>query len=109
MLQKIKRFFYFPIACYFLFFAKIRLFLWSPSIILITGSSGKTTLLHLIESQIGSIAKYSHKANSSFGIPFDILGLHRKDLTLLEWPLIFLKAPFAVFKQSPKERIYVVE
>ena len=76
---------------------------------MVTGSSGKTTLLHLIESQLGSVAKYSHEANSSFGIPFDILGLHRETLTLGEWPKLFLLTPFWAFKEPPNEKIYVVE
>src|SRR3990167_7667164 len=80
MISKIKKFFYFPLAYYFRFFAQIRLSLWKPIIIVITGSSGKTTLLNLIESQIGDRAKYSHHANSSYGIPFDILGLKRETL-----------------------------
>ena len=109
MFRKIKRFFYFPIASYFALFAAIRLKLWRPRIIVITGSSGKTTLLHLIESQLGDNAKYTHKANSSFGIPFNILGLQRNDLTLIEWPLLFIQAPFALFKNLPKEKIYIVE
>lgn len=109
MFEKIKRSLYFPIASYFCFFAKIRIFLWSPCVVVITGSNGKTTLLHLVESQLGNSAKYSHKANSSFGIPFDILGLHRKDLTLLEWPVLFLLTPFCLLKKIPKEKIYIVE
>ncbi len=96
-------------ASYFAFFAFIRLKLWRPRIIVITGSSGKTTLLHLIEAQLGKSAKYTHKANSSFGIPFNILGLQRNDLTLIEWPLLFLQAPLAIFKSLPKEKLYVVE
>lgn len=87
----------------------IQLFLWKPKIIVITGSSGKTTLLHLIESQLGDRAKYSHKANSSYGIPFDILGLERKNLTLDEWIYLFLLAPFKAFKPVPTQKIYVVE
>lgn len=109
MFEKLKRVFYFPVASYFRFFAKIRLFLWSPRVVVVTGSSGKTTLLHLVESQLSGIARYSHKANSSFGIPFDILGLHRKDLTLLEWPALFLLAPIAIFKKLPEEKVYIVE
>ncbi|HTK03612.1 MAG TPA: Mur ligase family protein [Alphaproteobacteria bacterium] len=109
MFQKFKKVFYFPMAAYFAFFAAVRLKFWKPRIIVITGSSGKTTLLHLIESQIGQQAKYSHHANSSFGIPFDILDLHRKDLTLWEWPILFLQAPFAIFKTLPKEKLYIVE
>jgi UDP-N-acetylmuramoyl-tripeptide--D-alanyl-D-alanine ligase len=78
-------------------------------VIVVTGSNGKTTLLHLVESQLQDRAMYSHEANSSFGIPFNILGLHRKDLTLFEWPKLFLLAPFMTFKKPPKEKIYIVE
>lgn len=109
MIQKIKKVFYFPVANYFRFFAWIQLALWKPRVIVITGSNGKTTLLHLIESQLGDKAKYSHLANSSFGIPFDILGLERKNLTLPEWPLLFLLAPFKALKTPPKEKLYAVE
>lgn len=109
MIRRIKQLFYFPIAYYFRFWAKIQLAIWGPTIIVITGSSGKTTLLHLIESQLGSIAKYSHHANSSYGIPFDILGLVRKKLTPDEWIFLFLLAPFKAFKTIPNEKIYIVE
>lgn len=109
MIRKIKRAFYFPIAYYFKFWAQIQLKIWKPKIIAITGSSGKTTLLHLIESQMGKAAKYSHHANSSYGIPFDILGLSRKKLTIDEWIYLFLLAPFKAFKPKFQEKYYVVE
>src|SRR5579885_1253937 len=109
MIAWFKQKLYFPIAWYFRFFAAIRLRHWHPEIIVITGSSGKTTLLHLVEVQLGNAAKYSHHANSSFGIPFDILELHRKSLRQSEWFGLFFKAPVAVFKKVPKEHLYVVE
>ena len=109
MIKQIKSLLYFPIAYYFRFFAKIQLAIWKPTIILVTGSSGKTTLLHLIESQLQDKARYSHLANSSFGIPFDILGLKRKSLTPDEWLYLFLFAPFKAFKRPYKEKLYVVE
>lgn len=109
MLRSIKKALYFPFASYFAFFAFLKLKIWNPRVVVITGSSGKTTLLHLIESQLGERAKYSHQANSSFGVPFNILGLFRKDLTPLEWPFLFLSAPFKVFASLPREKIYVVE
>lgn len=87
----------------------MRLNLWKPFIIVVTGSSGKTTLLHLIESQLGDKARHSHHANSSYGIPFDILGLKRKNLMFYEWINLFIAAPFSIFKKSPGERIYIVE
>lgn len=66
-------------------------------------------MLKLLESQMGDRAEYSHQANSSFGIPFDILGLKRKTLTLDEWPMLFLKAPFQSFKRIRSEELYIVE
>lgn len=109
MLKKFKSAWYFPVASYFRFFASIQLMFWRPKIVVVTGSSGKTTLLHLIESQIGKSAKYSHKANSAYGVPFDILGLKRKDLFLTEWFYLFLLAPVRAFKKPFKENLYIVE
>lgn len=109
MFKKAKYFFYFPVALYFRFFAKCYLKKWNPKIVVVTGSQGKTTLLHLIESQLGSVAKYSHNANSAFGIAFDILGMNRSSFSLWEWPLLFLKAPLQIFRKVYSEKIYVVE
>ncbi|MGH7203030.1 MAG: glutamate ligase domain-containing protein [Candidatus Levyibacteriota bacterium] len=109
MLARLKRKLYFPIASYFRFFAAMRLRKWNPRIIVVTGSNGKTTLLHMLESQLGDKAKFSHHANSSFGIPFDILDLHRVTLKKSEWFWLFLKAPFQVSRPLPKEKMYIVE
>ncbi len=109
MVSWLKSVLYFPLASYFRFFAAIRLRLWNPKIIVVTGSNGKTTLLHLLEAQIGDKAKYSHHANSAYGIPFDILDLHRKSLQSGEWVSLFLSAPFRIFSKVPQEKIYVVE
>ena len=109
MTNRLKNFFYFPFAYYFRFFAKIRLSRWNPYIIVVTGSSGKTTLLNLIESQIGGRAKYTHHGNSSYGIPFNILGLKRENLMFYEWIYLFIAAPFSIFKKNPQEHIYIVE
>src|SRR6266568_6914635 len=108
-MEEIKKVLYFPLASYFKFFAAIRLKRWHPKIVVVTGSSGKTTLLHLLESQIGEKAKYSHHANSSYGVPFDVLDLHRKSLQTSEWFKLIIKAPIKAFKTPPKEKIYVVE
>ncbi len=109
LIKGAKELFYFPLAYYFRFFAQIRLRQWRPRIIVATGSSGKTTLLHLIETQLGKRARYSHGANSSYGISFDILGLKRKTFLPQEWPFLIFLAPFTIFKSPPKEKIYVVE
>jgi UDP-N-acetylmuramoyl-tripeptide--D-alanyl-D-alanine ligase len=109
MIAKAKRILYFFVARYFRFFAAIRLARWKPRIILVTGSSGKTTLLHLLEAQLGAKAKYSHHANSAFGISFNILGIERTSFRLVEWFGLFARAPFAAFRPAFAESIYVVE
>lgn len=109
MFQNLKNVPYFPLASYFRFFAKIKLKRWNPRVIVITGSSGKTTTMALVESQIRNHAFYSHRANSSYGIPFNILGLERKNLLLYEWIPLFLLAPFKTFSETPKQKIYVIE
>lgn len=109
MIKKIKQILYFPVASYFKFFANIQLLIWRPEIVVITGSSSKTTILHLIQSALEEEARYSHHANSGFGIPFDILGLKRKTLEVWEWPLLFLQAPLKAFKTPFKEKLYIVE
>ena len=109
MLRKVKNVLYFLVARYFRYFAVIRLARWKPRILVVTGSNGKTTALNLVELQLGTAARYSHGANSSFGIPFDILGLKRSSYSLWEWPLFALLAPFASWKKPYAEKIYVVE
>ncbi|HVZ12508.1 MAG TPA: hypothetical protein VG965_05750 [Patescibacteria group bacterium] len=109
MLGSIKKLLYFPIAGYFRFFAKIKLARWKPRVVVITGSAGKTTTMNLAIAQLRENATYSHHANSSFGIPFNILGIHRETLQKLEWINIFLSAPIKAFSSVPRQKIYVVE
>jgi UDP-N-acetylmuramyl pentapeptide synthase len=109
MIHTLKKKLYFVIANYFRFFARIVLERWQPQVIVVTGSNGKTTLLHLIESQLKDQAIYSHKANSAFGVPFHILGLERKTLAKTEWVGLFIKAPWLAFRKVPEQDIYVVE
>ncbi len=108
-MRQIKRSLYFLVARWFAFWAYFYLRRWKPMVIAVIGSSGKTTLLHLLEAQLGSKAKYSHKANSAFGIPFNILGLERKSFGIFEWPLFALLAPFRAFRSPLAEKIYVAE
>lgn len=109
MLRKSKNILYFLVARYFRFFARIRLKRWNPRVVVVTGSNGKTTTLHLIEVQLGKSARYSYGANSSFGIPFDILGLKRVSYSPLEWIQFAFLAPLRARQQPFDERIYVVE
>jgi UDP-N-acetylmuramyl pentapeptide synthase len=109
MLGKIKHHLYFVVAQYFKYWAQIQLRIWQPHIVVVTGSNGKTTALHLLEAQLQSTARYSHHANSTYGVPFDILGLKRKTFSLFEWLAFFVLAPINAWKKPPREKVYVVE
>ncbi|HSX44873.1 MAG TPA: hypothetical protein VLF39_02020 [Candidatus Saccharimonadales bacterium] len=109
MLHTVKKRLYFVVATYFAFWAKFVLRRWQPRIIVITGSSGKTSLLHLTEAQLGDRAVYSHHANSAIGIPFHILGLESNITSRIEWLKYFVVAPFHIWRQLPEVKLYVVE
>lgn len=104
-----KKRFYFVLARYFKLWASLQLKRWRPKVFVVTGSSGKTTTLHLVEAQLGAKARYSHHANSAFGICFDILGLGRKKLKKSEWIGLILRAPVRAFKKPFVEQIYIAE
>ena len=111
MITKLKQLLYFPLAWYFRFFAQIRLRRWNPKVIVVTGSSGKTTLMHLIAAQLSENKSYrfTPHANSAYGIPFDILGIHRQSLRKTEWVMIFIKPLLSFFSPLPTETTYIVE
>lgn len=109
MLYGFKRRFYFVIAAYFGFWAGLVLRRWRPRIVVITGSSGKTTVLHLVEAQLGDQAIYSHHANGAIGIPFHILGLKTNVTFPFGWIPQFVLAPFKAFRQPPATKLYIVE
>ena len=100
---------YFIVAGYFKFWANISLKRWRPCIIMITGSAGKTTMLNLVESQLGNKAHYSHNANSAFGIAFDVLGQKGVTGSRAHWIGLLLKTPFLAFSYKRHEKFYVVE
>lgn len=82
---------------------------WHPRIIAVTGSVGKTTMLHLLEVQLGSRAHYSHFANSAFGVAFDIVGFRGITGSRLKWLWLFLAVPCKALFYSRKEEFYIVE
>ncbi|MBQ8996934.1 hypothetical protein IJ095_02865 [Candidatus Saccharibacteria bacterium] len=106
---RLKKRFYFIVASYFRFFANFSLKRWHPRIIALTGSAGKTTMLHLVEFELGAQAHYSHDANSAFGVSFDILGLKGIRGSKLRWLWLGLAAPFRALFYTRKEPFYVVE
>lgn len=107
--SKIKKRFYFVAANYFRYFANIVLKKWHPRIIAVTGSAGKTTMLNLLEHEMGKKAHYSHDANSAFGISFDLLGLKGVRGSKIRWLWLFIITPFRSLFYRHKEAFYVVE
>ncbi len=106
---KFKKRFYFRVAKYFQHFADKSLKRWNPRIIAVTGSAGKTTMLHLLEHEIGNKAHYSHDANSAFGVSFDILGIKGIKGSKLRWIYLLIAAPIKSLYYKHKEKFYVVE
>ena len=109
LIAKFKKRFYFAAAKYFRHFAKRSLKRWHPRIIAITGSAGKTTMLHIAEHELGKNAHYSHDANSAFGISFDVLGIKGIKGSKLRWVYLILAAPIKSLYFKHKEPFYVAE
>ncbi len=105
---RVKKKLYLLVVRYFQLFANISLMRWRPRVIAVTGSVGKTTLLNLLELQLGKRAHYSHNANSAYGICFDILGIGGVRGSKLKWIYLFIIAPFRALS-SHTEKFYVVE
>ncbi|HSX53617.1 MAG TPA: Mur ligase family protein [Patescibacteria group bacterium] len=109
MLHTLKKRLYFVVAAYFAFWAKFVLRRWKPRIVVITGSSGKTSVLHIAEAQMGTQAIYSHHANSAIGIPFHVLGMEPNVSSKADWLVRLVAAPFNIFRSLPPQKLYVVE
>jgi len=100
---------------FFLFYlrtaARIQLFKIQPKIIALTGSVGKTSLCNAVFAVLKDRfkCKQSIKANSETGIPLDILDLHLKDYSLLNWLYITLLIPWKLLTNWQKYDYYIVE
>ena len=108
-IARFKKRFYFVAAKYFRYFANRAFKRWHPRVIAVTGSAGKTTVMTMLEHEMGKNAHYSHNANSAFGIPFDMLGLRGIRGTKLKWIWLFIAAPFKGLFYRHREKFYVVE
>lgn len=107
--MRLKKRFYFVAARYFRFFANFALRRWKPRIIAITGSVGKTTMLHMVEFELGERAHYSHDANSAFGIAFDLLGMDGIRGSKLRWLKLIFQAPWRALYYKRSGEFYIVE
>ncbi len=109
ILLRIKLRLYLVVAGYFKFWANVVLKRWCPRIIAITGSVGKTTMLHLLSTQLGSTAYYSYHANSAYGVSFNILGLRGVNNSKLRWIALLFLTPVRALSIRRSEEFYVVE
>ncbi len=109
LISKLKKRFYFVAASYFKLFAGFAWRRWHPRVIAITGSAGKTTMLNLVEFELGSRAHYSHNANSAFGIAFDILGMDGIRGSKWRWIKLIFQAPIRSIYYKRTNEFYVVE
>ena len=107
--SELKKKLYFKVAAYFRYFASKVLKRWHPRVIAVTGSAGKTTMLSMLEHEIGKKAHYSHDANSAFGVSFDILGLRGIYGSKLKWLFLIIAAPILGLFKRRKEEFYIVE
>ena len=107
--SKLKKRLYFSVAKYFRFFANRAFKRWNPRVIAVTGSAGKTTMLNLLEHEMGKHAHFSHDANSAFGISFDMLGLKGIRGSKIRWIWFLIAAPLRGLFYRHKEPFYVVE
>lgn len=109
MIASLKKKLYLFSAGYFRFWANLSLRRWQPRIIAVTGSVGKTTMLRLLEVQLGKRAHYSHNANSAFGIAFDIVGLRGVTGSKMRWLYLLAVVPFRSLWFRHRQEFYVVE
>lgn len=93
--------------------ASLQLRKYAPDIIGITGSAGKTSTLNAVEAVLKDkyTLKVSHKANSQWGIPADILGLktNQHAHSYVDWGLTALKAPWQLISYWRPHEKYLVE
>ena len=108
-IRKLKKSLDLALAHYFMGWAGFSLKRWQPRIIAVTGSVGKTTMLHLLEAQLGDEAHYSHHANSSYGIAFDIVGLRGITGSKWRWLWLIVAVPVRAQFYAHRQKFYVVE
>ena len=109
MIARIKKKLYFVAAGYFRFFANFALKRWRPRVIAITGSAGKTTMLHLCEAEFGERGHYSHFANSAFGVAFDLVGIRGITGSKLRWLYLLVAVPIRSLYYKRQGEFYFVE
>ena len=96
---------------YFCLFSRFFLARWQPDVTVITGSVGKTNLLHLLTMQFGDDFAYSYRSNSKIGITLNMLSIEPvAPGKRWRWLFLLVLVPLkAFFSKVPQETKYLVE
>ena len=96
---------------YFRVLARLQLRKNNPIIVGVTGSAGKTTMMHAIRAVLQEkyVVKISEKANSQSGLSLNILGLDPHSFSLLDWLRMALLAPIKLATNWEKYQLYIAE
>lgn len=95
---------------YFCFWSRLYLRRWRPSIVLVTGTVGKTSLLYLLKEQFADKACFSEKANTKTGITLHMLGLPNTVDRPWRWLLLIFLVPWRSLTRPVRpEKVYLVE
>ncbi len=111
LLISIKRQLSLSVLFYLRFWARLQLKKNHPTIIGITGTSGKTSTCRSLEALLSQkfLVKATRKANSESGLPLNILDLSMNDYSLVDWLRVIILAPFQFLTHWPKYQIYIAE
>ena len=97
------------LLAYFMFWAGFSLRRWQPRVIVVTGSVGKTILLHILNEQFQDRAHCSFGANADLGIALDIVGEKGVTDSRWHWLRLVLVVPFKAFSFTRTQQFYVAE
>ena len=95
---------------YFIFWGKRLIKRWQPRTIVVTGASGKTTLLNILKVQLGEDeVAYSTRANTNIGVVCNLVGEAGITASRWRWLLLLAAVPWRSLTCRRSESIYVVE
>lgn len=96
---------------YFRVLARLQLLKNRPLIIGVTGSAGKTTMMHALKAVLDKqyTLKVSEKANSQSGLSLNILGLYPTSFSVFDWLRLTVLAPLKLLTNWEKYDAYIAE
>ena len=95
---------------YFIFWGKRLIKRWQPRAIVVTGASGKTTLLNMLKVQLGEDqVAYSTRANTNIGVVCNLIGEAGITASRWRWLLLLVTVPWRSLTCRRTESVYVVE